>query len=108
MRVATEAEPVFEVVLAHLDGHVRVKLRGDLDYPATVLHREALREVTDLRTRVVLDLAELEYIDSAGLVFLVQLTHLHEGPVRLENVPALVTSLLNVTGLTEFFDVDGE
>src|SRR5690349_12293411 len=108
MSVSTEAQPFFEVVLAHLDRHVRVKLRGDLDYPATVFHREALREVTGLRTGVVLDLAELEYIDSAGLLFLVQLTHVHEGPVRLENVPALVTSLLNVTRLTELFDVDGE
>ena len=39
-------------MVAHLDGYVRVKLRGDLTYQTTDEYAEALRAVTDLRTRV--------------------------------------------------------
>jgi anti-sigma B factor antagonist len=99
----TEQEP-FEIVVAHLDGYVRVKLRGDLDHQATVEHDEALREVTDLRDRVVLDLAELRFIDSSGIAFLVTVAHAHDGPVRLEHAPSQVRRVLAVTGLTEVFD----
>ncbi len=98
----------FEIVLAHLDGYALVKLRGDLDYPTTVAHAEALQELTDLRTRVVLDLADLHFIDSSGLAFLVRLAQGHDGPVRLEHVPAFATRLLAVTGLAETFDLDPE
>ena len=94
----------FEIVLAHLDGYVRVKLRGDLDYPTTSANAEALKEVTDLRSRVVLDLADVHFMDSAGVGFLVRLAQKHDGPVRLENVPAIVKSLLTVTGLSDVFD----
>jgi anti-anti-sigma factor len=96
----------FEVVLAHLDGFVRVKLRGELDYETTIAQAEALQEVTDLRTRVVLDLADLRFIDSSGLSFLVALTLRHDGPVRLENVPPNVRRILTVTGVTDIFDMD--
>jgi anti-anti-sigma factor len=98
----------FEIVLAHLDGYARVTLRGDLDYPTTIAHAEALQELTDLRTRVVLDLAGLHFMDSSGVAFLVVLARAHDGPVRLENVPAFVKRLLTVTGLSATFDFDPE
>jgi anti-sigma B factor antagonist len=98
----------FEIDLAHLDGYARVKLRGDLDYPTTIAHAEALQEVTDLRTRVVLDLADLRFIDSAGLRFLVGLTRHHDGPMRLENVPPIVRRLLRVSGVADIFEMDPE
>jgi anti-anti-sigma factor len=107
MRMSAHAQH-FEVVLAHLDGYVRVKLRGDLDYEATTTYAEALQEITDLRTRVVLDLAELHFIDSAGISFLVRLAQIHEGPLRLMNAPAAVARVLVLTGLAEVFDLDVE
>jgi anti-anti-sigma factor len=98
-------EEPFEIVLAHLDGAARVKLRGDLDYPATIEHSEALQEVIDLRERVVLDLAEVGFIVSAGLRFLVSVARAHEGPVRLENAPPHVTRLLALTALIDVFEL---
>jgi anti-anti-sigma factor len=92
-------------VLAHLDGYARIKLRGEFDYPATVQYAEALQEVTDLRDRVVVDLAELTFIDSAGLRFLIVLANRHEGPLRLDNAPDNVIRVLALTGLSERFDV---
>src|SRR5436190_11581863 len=78
-----EDQQPFEIVLAHLGGFVRVQLRGDLDFGATVRYAEALREVTDLRERVVLDVAGIRFIDSAGLRFLTHLAGAHDGPLRL-------------------------
>ena len=102
--MATEHD--LEIVLSHLDGYARVKLRGDLDYPTTIGHAEALQELTDLRTRVVLDLEDLRFLDSSGVAFLVVLARAHDGPVRLEHVPAFVRRLLAVTGLADTFDLD--
>jgi anti-anti-sigma factor len=101
----SDREP-FEIVVAHLDGFVRVKLRGDLDYQATVEQAEALREVTDLRSRVVLDLGQVKFIDSSGLRFLAEIAGAHHGPVRLEKAPAAVVRVLAITGLADMFELD--
>ena len=100
-------EPL-EIVLAHLDGYVRVKLRGAFDHAATVEHAEALREVTDLRSRVVLDLADVQFIDSSGIAYLVRLANAQEAPVRLDNVPSRIRRLLAMTGLTDVFDLSSD
>jgi anti-anti-sigma factor len=97
-----------EVVLAHLDGFVRVKLRGDLDYGTMVEESEAWREVADLRQHLVLDLGEVTFVDSAGLRFLVTLVKGHDRPVRLEHVAPGVRTVLAVTGLSQAFDLDPE
>jgi anti-sigma B factor antagonist len=97
-------EEHFEIVLAHLDGLARVKLRGEFDFVAQVEHAEALAEIVDLRSRVVLDLVDLDFIDSSGLAFLVRLARAHDGPLRLVNVPDRILRLLQVTGLDEVFE----
>jgi anti-sigma B factor antagonist len=97
-----------EVAVAHLDGFVRVKLRGDLDYRTTDEYAQALRKVTDIREHVVLDLAEVTFVDSAGLRFLVTLAQGHDGPVRLEHVAPGVRTVLAVAGLSQTFDLDPE
>jgi anti-sigma B factor antagonist len=102
-----EHEP-FEIVLAHLDGYVRVKLRGDLDFQTASEHAEALQAVTDLRERVVVDLAELQFIDSAGLRFLVVLASMHDGPMRLENAPPAIARVVEMTGLAGMFAFDSD
>jgi anti-anti-sigma factor len=94
----------FEIVLTHLDGFVRVKLRGDFDFAAQRGHAEALAELLDLRSRVVLDLVDVDFIDSWGLSFLVKLARTHDGPLQLVNVPNRIRRLLQVTGLEEVFD----
>jgi anti-anti-sigma factor len=97
-----------EVVLTHVDAFVRVKLRGDLDYGTTVQYAEALRAVTDIRKRVVLDLAEVTFIDSVGLRFLVILALGHDGPMRLEHVSPSARAVLTPTGLGDVFELPPE
>lgn len=94
----------FTISLVHLDGYVRVRLEGDLDFDATTKHASSLREVTDLRTQVVLDVAGVRFVDSSGLRFLVDLARRHDGPVRLEGVQAPVRRVLEITGLDAVLD----
>jgi anti-sigma B factor antagonist len=106
-----EAGPVddagdFTITLVHLDGYVRVRLEGDLDFDATTKHAASLREVTDLRTRVVLDVGGVGFVDSSGLRFLVDLARRHDGPVRLEGVQPPVRRILEITGLDAVLDLD--
>jgi len=94
----------FEIVLAHLDGFVRVQLRGDLDYAAQAEHAKTLAEIVDLRSCVVIDLADVDFIDSCGLAFLVNLARAHDDPLRLVNVPDRILRLLQLTGLEDVFE----
>jgi len=100
----TVEEASFEIVLAHLDGSVRVTLRGEFDFAAQAQHAKALAEIVDLRSRVVVDLGEVDFIDSSGLAFLVKLARAHDGPLQLVNVPDRILRLLQVTGLDELFE----
>jgi anti-anti-sigma factor len=97
----------FEIVLAHLDGYARVKLRGELDYPAIANQREAIEEIVGLRSIVVIDLSELTFADSAGLAILARIAGAHDGPVRIEGLTDAVRRLLDMTGLADLFEYTG-
>jgi len=97
-------EAPFEIVLAHLDGYARVKLRGDLDYVAISQHHEAIEEIVGLRSNVVIDLSELTFADSGGLGTLARIAANHDGPVRIEGITAAVRRLLEISGLAGLFD----
>jgi len=99
-----DEEAPFEIVLAHLDGYARVKLRGELDYQAIARHHEAIEEIVGLRSRVVIDLSELTFADSGGLATLASIAIDHDGPVRIEGITTAVRRLLEVSGLTSLFD----
>jgi anti-anti-sigma factor len=94
-----------EIVLAHLDGYARVKLRGELDYLTVSTHGEAIQKLTELRRNVVIDLAEVGFIDSGGLAALIAIAREHEGPVRLEGLSPANRRLFATTGLDTVFDL---
>src|SRR6185437_2020837 len=98
-----EAAP-FEIVLAHLDGFARVKLRGELDYAATSQQHEAIQEIIGLRRRVVIDLSEVTFADPAGLATLARIAADHDGPVRIDGITPGARRLLEVSGLSVLFD----
>jgi anti-sigma B factor antagonist len=103
--LGVEDVPEFEVSLVHIDGCARVRLRGDLDFAATTRHAGELAAVADLRTEVVLDVAGVEFVDSSGLRFLVDLAKRYDRPVRLEGVQEPVRRLLEITGLDALLDI---
>ena len=67
-------EPLLRMDVATADGTARVRLAGDLDLstvPALQARVEALRG--EGSTQIVLDLAELDFIDSTGLRLILEL-----------------------------------
>jgi RND superfamily putative drug exporter len=62
----TELAPL-RIGIAREDGRVRVKVAGELDLATVGQLREALAKVEDGDTELVLDLCELDFLDSVGI-----------------------------------------
>src|SRR5437868_11599144 len=97
----------FEADLVHLDGYVRVTLRGELDFPAVRSDEAAkLAELSEIRRhRVVFDLSGLTFMDSAGIGLLLNIQSRHDGPIRLEGAQPVVRRIVEMNGLGEVFDL---
>jgi anti-sigma B factor antagonist len=75
-----------------------------------IMLRDLVRDLTDKGTRkIVLNLGEVQYIDSSGIGELVK-THTtvrnQGGQLRLANLSKRVSDLLQMTRLTAVFDID--
>lgn len=90
-----------EMVITVEDGTVRVSGTIDLSTAAR-LTREAEAARTD-QQHVVLDLGDVEFVDSIGLRELIRMER--GGGVTLLNPPERVMQLLDLTGTTELFAV---
>lgn len=81
---------------------------GDLDSATSGPLREAIGEQVAAGARhVVLDLAGLEFLGSAGLALLIAEREAaidRDGALRLAGVPRVAGRALSLTGLTELFD----
>ncbi|MBS1836237.1 MAG: STAS domain-containing protein [Actinobacteria bacterium] len=86
-----------------------IRISGDLDaQTAGRLDEIVASQLAAGRTEIVLDLADLEFLDSSGLRSMV----LARGPagdrrVELRSPSGSVMRLLDITGLTEVFDIVG-
>lgn len=92
-----------------------LKLVGRLD----AMHAPQLRTEIDRlfeqgRYRIVLDLAELEYVASPGLRVLIEgrkrarewkLTDMEGGDVRIANLPPRIKEVFDLTGFTSLFEI---
>lgn len=88
-----------DTTVAHLWGEIDEALR---EQASSALSRALTRDLP-----VVLDAAEVTFIDSTGIAFLIQFLRLgrEEGlPVSLRNAPPLVTDVLHLLGLDDLFD----
>ncbi|WP_018924810.1 STAS domain-containing protein [Salsuginibacillus kocurii] len=90
----------------------RVMVEGEIDaYTAPEL-RETLIPLTEKQnTEVVVDLANVEYIDSTGLgIFIGALKSAHSNgsELAITGVNERVHRLFSITGLDEVIDIDGE
>jgi anti-anti-sigma factor len=88
-----------EATVAHLWGEVDDALRQQA---GTVLAR-----ALDRNLPVVIDTSRVEFIDSAGIAFLIQFCTIgrEEGmDVTLHDPPRVVSEVLNLLGLSDLFD----
>jgi anti-sigma B factor antagonist len=87
------------------EGDLRtLSLRGELDLANAGTAEIALQEALEQAAQVVVDLQELEFIDSTGIALLVSALGNNGDSARIRFVPsrsAAVNRVLDLTGLTE-------
>ena len=85
-----------------------VALEGRLDKTTAPKLEEELRGSVDGVSRLVFDLAKLEYISSAGLRVLLAMQKLmnQQGEMVLQNVNEAVTETLEVTGFSDILRIE--
>ena len=85
-----------------------VALEGRLDTTTAPKLEEKLRGSVDGVSRLVFDLAKLEYISSAGLrVLLAMQKHMNQqGKMVLQNVNEAVMEVFEVTGFSDILSIE--
>lgn len=85
-----------------------VALEGRLDTTTTPKLEEELRGSVDGVSRLVFDLAKLEYISSAGLRVLLAMQKLmnRQGAMLLRNVNEAVMEVFEVTGFSDILRIE--
>jgi anti-sigma B factor antagonist len=100
---------IFRVELDNDGATPRLRLIGEMDAGTIDVFRAAITELRDAgREQVILDLGELDFIDSTGLGALVAaLKRFRDvgGDVTLVDVRPRVTKLLELTGLDKAFTI---
>lgn len=109
-KAATLERPAgFGFSVVHVDGTVRVAVRGEIDIATSDELRSALLRLNEQGARhVTVDLADLEFIDSTGLGALIRvLKHYREqgGDVVLASPTKPVQKVLEITSLDKLFTV---
>ena len=85
-----------------------VALEGRLDTTTAPKLEEELRSSVDGVSRLVFDLAKLEYISSAGLRVLLAMQKLmnQQGEMVLQNVNEAVMKVFEVTGFSDILRIE--
>jgi anti-anti-sigma factor len=101
-----EGRPQLEIRVREGEGCARICLRGELDVATAADLSEHLAALN--RTGITVDVAELSYIDPAGLFPLVAEQHRATASgmtLRIESPTGFVRDLLTVTGLMDYLTV---
>jgi anti-sigma B factor antagonist len=100
----------FGVEVAESNGTAVVHVRGEVDLYTAPRLREQLEEVIgEGQRQLVVDLTEMDFIDSTGLGVLVgTLKRLREtgGEMSLRNPSRSTHKILEIAGLTELFTIE--
>jgi anti-anti-sigma factor len=100
---------MFEIETTRAGPALLLRLSGELDMASVEKLEEAISVAEESTAReIVIDLGELEFMDSCGLrVLLRAYTRTRQDGQRLKFVPSshdAVTQLIAVTGTSEMFD----
>ncbi|MCU1488829.1 MAG: anti-sigma-factor antagonist [Acidimicrobiaceae bacterium] len=99
----------FDLVRMEYGGHPVLFVYGEIDVmTAPRLHGALAELVAEAPSSLLVDLANVSFVDSTGLgTLVVAHRHLEErgGTLRLVSVPGNVLQVLDVTGLTSRFHI---
>jgi stage II sporulation protein AA (anti-sigma F factor antagonist) len=102
--VPSESQALSVSVVQHGSRYAVVAIGGELDTDtATLLHHQLAAQVTQGRTNLVLDLAEVPFMDSSGLNIVLRAmneTRQLEGRLLLAAPTSAVRRLLDLTGIS--------
>jgi anti-sigma B factor antagonist len=85
-----------------------VHLAGELDISTSPDLQDVLADLTDRPRRVVVDLSDLEFIDSTGLAALLgahKALDEQGGTLELRHPNKMVVGLVQITGLDDVFEI---
>jgi anti-sigma B factor antagonist len=104
------AEPAISLSVAHEDAGVVVLVGGDLEFGTAATLRSTLIDLAQRgHNPVVVDLSQLDFIDSSGLSLLVQAKQRIESQgheFALRNPTERVQRVLEISGLVELFTIE--
>ena len=98
----------FGIEAAPGPGHVVVAVSGDVDIATAPALRERLAEAVRDSPAVVVDLAEVGFMDSTGLGVLVgglKRVRNHDGSLQLVCTQEKILKIFRITGLTKVFPI---
>ena len=101
--------PVLEINVQRPDGtnHVEMQPVGELDAYSVAQFREAFASISD-ETRIVVDLSQVQFMDSAGLGALIggiRKVRENEGRISVFSDRDAITRLLHTTGFDRIVPV---
>jgi anti-sigma B factor antagonist len=105
--VAAPEGPPFELVVLRSGQTAVIRVAGELDCATAPRLAGALAEVTRERpTRIVVDAAQLEFVDPAGARPLLETAHAlpADGALRVRGAPPRVRRVFALLGLTPLLD----
>jgi anti-sigma B factor antagonist len=106
------SEPLFRVVVTRSDAEAVVALTGELDLASAPYLRDCLGTLAEEGvTQIVLDLTDLDFVDSTGLSVLVMDFHRTRaagGSTTIRNPNPSVTRVLEITGLASVFSIGAD
>ena len=98
--------PIAVTGVVGVDGAMVVSIAGELDMSnVDVVRRQVDHLIVAAPTSIVFDLAELTFMDSSGIAFLVQVAA-QVKEISLRHVPGLIQRVLEATGVTELLAVE--
>jgi anti-sigma B factor antagonist len=103
------SDQLVSVVLEEWNGSLLVRLKGEIDLSNFQQLEQQLESAVEGRPRVILDLAEVKYIDSQGLRVLKQLSNRagREG-TKLEVIArpdSFARQVLELTRMSEYIEI---
>jgi len=93
------------------DGRAVVYAHGDIDVETSPSLQEALAEALHESASVIVDLADVGYVDSSGLSALVwghRTANQAGGSLHVRRASPIVRRVLDITGLTPLFLIDAD
>ena len=86
----------------------RVRMRGDIDMTNAEILRAALERALRERRYVMVDAAEVDFMDSSGLTAMLHvMRHAPRDAITIHNPSAAVRHLLSMTAVDTILRIDG-